>query len=118
VSFFPLTQAEALADAALSTLKALNKAQTTLLAGGTPKPGKQVRIVAPITELVYADLRRRSAAQNTTVGRLSADLLALATGHPGLIQHRDPVNVLRLAGQKSFVAADEVVTEMDWQFIG
>jgi hypothetical protein len=57
------------------------------------KSAEQERIVIPITELVYADLRRHAAEQRITVNRLSADLLAMTTGRPGLVRKLDPATL-------------------------
>lgn len=76
-----------------ATLRTLDKARTTSRLSRTAKAGERYPIHAPVAEIVYADLRRRSAVHDTTVSRLAADLIAIIAGHPELACEFDPVTV-------------------------
>ena len=93
VSFFSLSQPKTLANATLRTLRTLDTTQVTSRLGRAAKPSERYRIHAPIAEVVYADLRRRSAEHQTTVSRLAADLIAIITGYPELADEFDPVTL-------------------------
>lgn len=48
--------------------------------------GERNQILTPIAAVVYIDLDERAANHNTSISQLSADLLAIATGHPALVR--------------------------------
>jgi hypothetical protein len=46
--------------------------------------GARDQVLAPISAAVYSELEIRAANHGTSLSQLSADLLAIATGHPAL----------------------------------
>jgi hypothetical protein len=90
VGFLSLTQPRTFAYA---TLRTLDKARLTSRLSRTAQPGERYPIQTPVAEIVYADLRRRSAVHDTTVSRLAADLIAIIAGHPELACKFGPVTV-------------------------
>ena len=58
--------------------------------------GDRAQIMVPIAAAVYAELDRRAAHHRTSISQLSADLLAITTGHPTLARELHKAELLSL----------------------
>ncbi len=87
---FQLAHGVIAAYAALAARPTIDRLRAGYRRWRAPRIDRHDLVRVPISEMAYADLRQRAGEMKTSVGRLSAELLAVVTGQPAMVRQLGP----------------------------